>query len=266
MTRGPAGRGAARRGLVGRARRGPALTAVLAGLVVLLPAALGPAVLPAAAAATADQLLLSTDGVTWGTTIPGRLFAGVDVAVPGDTLAGTLWVRNTSSDPARVDLAAAHGLGSGADSLLGALELTVDGHPVAGGTRWHGPGVAAGATVRLDLAVTFDADAALGARSQVTHVLDAVLLVQTADGAGATPTADPPTPTPDPPTPSPSGPTSGPPSTPAPSPTASGGAAPGDGLAHTGSDAADLVWPALGAVVVGALLLLARRRRADDEP
>ena len=233
----------------------------------------------ASTAYAAGELELSTDGLTWSSTLPDRIFTAPQTLVPGDVVEGSLWVRNSSADRARVDLAVTPGLGDGSASLVGALELTIDGVPVDGGTRWHGPDLAPGAVARLDLTVTLPAGAGNETRSSTTHVIDTAFLVQTADGPGATPSPTPsatpspsvtpgPSATPSPtsaPTPSPStsptatpAPTSAATPSPAPSPTAPGPG--GEDLAHTGSDVGAAFWPALAAVAAGAILVAARRR------
>jgi LPXTG-motif cell wall-anchored protein len=221
------------------------------------------------AAQAADELELSTDGLTWTSTLPDSIFGDPRVLVPGDVVAGRLWLRNASGDRARVDLRVAPGLGDGSASLGGALELTIDGARVGGGSRWSGPALAPGGVARVELRVALPADADNGTRASTVRVIDAAVLVQTAVGSGEPSPSVPPA-------------TAGPTARPAPSPTthptagasptahpgapAPGpGAAPDGGLAHTGADASVAFWLGLSAVVAGAVLLAARRRARRDQ-
>lgn len=209
-------------------------------------------VLPAGAAQAADPLQLSLDGTSWSATLPGALFASPRAIVPGDVITSALWVRNASSDPARVDLEVADDLGVTPGTFAGDLSLTIDGTPAPGGTTWHGPDLAPGASARIPLVVTFAASADLGSRVSVAAVLDAVTLVQTGVGPEVTPPTTPPTSTP---------------TTPAGSGAATHAPASGSGgLAHTGADVLRAAGVSFGAILVGLLLLAARRRsrRAED--
>ena len=51
-------------------------------------------------ASAATELLVSDDGVTFGTTFSGRLFDDVGVMVPEDTVTASFWVMNPTVDPA----------------------------------------------------------------------------------------------------------------------------------------------------------------------
>jgi hypothetical protein len=54
------------------------------------------AVLPASGASAADEVVLSSDGVSWGPTMNGPLFGTVVGLVPEESRTATLWVRNSS--------------------------------------------------------------------------------------------------------------------------------------------------------------------------
>jgi hypothetical protein len=207
------------------------------------------AVVPASAAHAADPLELSIDGSTWSSTLPGALFGSPAAAVPGDVIVSALWVRNGSGDPARVTLDVADDLGD-AGTLAGDLALSIDGSPAPGGTRWQGPVLAPGASVRIPLVVTFDASSQLSSRLSAAAVIDAVGLVQTGVGPGVVPPG---------PGVAPTSPGSGGADPVKPS----GQSAPG-GLAHTGADVVRALGVSVGAVI-GGLLLLAVRRRARRE-
>ena len=209
-------------------------TGVLAALLIAVPA--GPA-------HAADPLELSLDGIAWSASLPTRLFASPAVIVPGDVLSSALWVRNSTSDPARVDLEVADDLGVVPGTLAGDLSLSVDGDPVSGGSRWEGPVLAPGAAVRIPLAVTFSAASPSTSRTSAAMVLESVVLLQTGVGVA-----------------------------PAPTPTSSAGAgstatgsAPRGSLARTGQDVAGALLVSLTSVGVGVLLVAARRRRRRTE-
>ena len=203
-------------------------TAVLAALL---------SAVPAGAAHAADPLELSLDGTAWSAVLPSRLFASPAVIVPGDVVSADLWVRNSSGDPARVDLVVAEDLGVSPGTLAGDLSLTIDGAPVPGGTSWHGPDLAPGGRARITLVVTFDASSQSMSQASVAAVLDAVTLVQTGLAPATAPTARP-----------------------TPAPNATGG-----GLAHTGADVARAAGASVGAVLLGLLLVVARRRSRRAE-
>jgi hypothetical protein len=235
--------------------------ASLLGAVVLAGALTA---VPAGAAQAADPLQLSLDGVTWSATLPSALFASPAAVVPGDVITAALWVRNASGDPARVDLGVADDIGVTPGTLAGDLSVSIDGTPTPGGTSWHGPDLAPGASARIPLVVTFAASSQLSSRVSVAAVLDSVTLVQTGVGTGSPPRGDVPTSTPSPSAASPA-------ASSAPVPAAAAlpvrpASAWGRGLAHTGADVAGALGVAFAAVGVGFLLLVARRRsrRAQD--
>ena len=220
-------------------------------LVLGVLAAVG-TILPAGAAHAADPLELSIDGATWSSTLPGALFGSPAAAVPGDVIASALWVRNGSADPARVTLDVADDLGVSAGTLAGDLTLAIDGTPAPGGTRWQGPVLAPGASVRIPLVVTFAASSQLSSRLSAATVLTAVGLVQTGVGPGVVaPTTGPDV--------APTSPAAGAEPVKAP-----GTGLPG-GLAHTGADVVRALGVAFAAVLGGFLLLLVVRRRARRE-
>lgn len=80
-----------------------AVLATLAGAAL----ALGGAVAPASALdAHPTQILLSSDGVTWGTSLSGSLFDGLGRLIPGESASAKLWVKNPTSEPAEVRMSA----------------------------------------------------------------------------------------------------------------------------------------------------------------
>ena len=85
--------------------------------------------LAAAPAIAADEVGLSSDGVSWGSALSEPLFDPAFRWVPGDRETASFWVRNESSDAALLDVAI---LGSSVDALMetGDLSVTV---AVAGG-------------------------------------------------------------------------------------------------------------------------------------
>lgn len=227
-------------------------------MCVALLAAFGVAA-GAAPAQAADELQLSSDGTNWSTSLGAALFGTPQVIVPGDVVSSALWVRNASGDPARVDLLVASGLGVTPGTLAGDLSLTIDGTAAAGGSRWHGPVLAPGAATRIPLVVTFDAASQVTSRLAATSVLDAAILVQTS--VGPDPAENPPTASPSAAPSSSASPTSSAGSVSAARPAASGPA----GLARTGADVARVLGVSLGAIGVGFLLLVARRRSRRSE-
>ena len=203
----------------------------------------------APAQAAAPEVLVSTDGVTFGTTLPDDLF-DLDLLVPGESLEASLWVRNpgtstglmrvmvdslvVDSDAFRtgVTLTATEG-GVSSTAALGDLDsCAVVVAPIT---------VPAGGDVRIDLAVRMSetltgldgqsGDATLAFR---VAMREAVAGPFPAGDACATSVADP--------------------------------APASDGLAFTGSR---LVVPtlivAVALLAVGFLFLLIRRRRSDEE-
>lgn len=217
------------------ARAGACLVLALAGVLgAPVVASATPTAVP-----TDGGIEVSPDGRTWSDVLAGNLLAGSAGVVPGDVASGELWVRNGGDVEARVRVSVRPGVGDGSASLAGALRVEVDGEPVAGGATWRGPVLAPGDSIRIPLAVTFDAAARTGA-VQVAQVLDTVTLVEAA--------ADPePEPDPDDDYAFTGGDDEdGPPG-------------PDGGLAHTGSGVAPLVATALASLLVG-WLLVARRR------
>ena len=226
--------------------RAPARVVGSVGVAALL--ALG----TSAPAYAADELELSLDGVSWSTVLGDEVFARAGTMVPGDVIESDLWVRNASQDRARVDVQVSDEIGAAPGTFPGDLALTIDGTVTPGGTTWRGPDLAPGATARIPLVLVFDAASLGGSRDDVSAVLEAVILTQTAAGPGSSP-----------------GPGAG--STPGtgPTPRAGSGAAPAGesappswvrGLAHTGAEPVGALALALAATGTGFLLLVARRR------
>ena len=65
---------------------------------------LGSGASPAAAAPV--DLLISTDGIHFASSLEGGLFDGLGTLVPGDSIASSLWIRNPTSAPAEVRVSA----------------------------------------------------------------------------------------------------------------------------------------------------------------
>lgn len=55
------------------------------------------ALAPAAAASAAGEVQLSSNGVTYGTTLPAPVFDSASMLVPMQSISGDFWVRNASS-------------------------------------------------------------------------------------------------------------------------------------------------------------------------
>lgn len=79
-------------GLARLARRG--VIGVLAGAAI----AIGAALAPAAPARAETALLFSFDGVSWSPSLRGSVFPTDQVLVPGDSIRGTFFVRNATSE------------------------------------------------------------------------------------------------------------------------------------------------------------------------
>ncbi len=72
--------------------------------IVLLVGAVTSSIFSVPAAAAAGSILLSDDGVTFGTNYPGVLFDGIANTVPGDVQTGVIYLRNTGRDDGYVRL------------------------------------------------------------------------------------------------------------------------------------------------------------------
>ena len=150
--------------------------------------------LTATPAVAADEIGLSIDGVSWGSTLPRPLFDPAFRWVPGDNKTAAFWVRNESDDSAVLDIAV---LGSSIDSLMETGDLTVTVAAAGGGggstTR---PGrqellssrtVQPGHTERIDVTVALDP--ASTNESQVT-ALDLRFEVRLTQGSGGSDDSD----------------------------------------------------------------------------
>ncbi len=71
------------------------VVASTASALVLGAAMSGAIVAPTAAAS--PELLLSTDGVNYATSISGGLLDGLGLLVPGDSFTASLWIKNSST-------------------------------------------------------------------------------------------------------------------------------------------------------------------------
>ncbi|WP_295786988.1 signal peptidase I [uncultured Microbacterium sp.] len=166
-------------------RRRAAPTAVVALVVVLSSAPLlSPP--PAAASDGPSRLLVSEDGVRFVADGSVRVFDASDRIVPGDTRRTTLWIRNSSTDPARAGLRldAAPASSDEADrALADAMRLVVAAASVPAGTAWVSEVIPAGDTLRVEVGLRMDAAADNTSREGFAHVTPVVLLTDaTADG------------------------------------------------------------------------------------
>ncbi|RNL64143.1 LPXTG cell wall anchor domain-containing protein [Nocardioides marmoriginsengisoli] len=86
-----------------------------------------------APAAAAGELGLSSDGVTWGPTLPGPLFDPAFTWVPGDSEQASFFVRNQSADAAVLNVTLLTGP---VEDLINSGDLTIsaqlDGGPFTG--------------------------------------------------------------------------------------------------------------------------------------
>ena len=85
-------------------RRGAAAASVFRAICVTLTGLIAWVALPGSASAAATGLELSVDGHTFVPQV-GPLFPSGDLLVPGDRRTEDFWIRNSSSDPARLTLA-----------------------------------------------------------------------------------------------------------------------------------------------------------------
>jgi len=119
--------------------------------------------LTATPAIAAEEIGLSSDGVSWGSTLSQPLFDPAFRWVPGDRETASFWVRNQSRDPALLDVSI---LGTSIDSLMetGDLSVTVAAES-GGGTSTTTTGrhellssraVRPGQTERIDVTVAID--------------------------------------------------------------------------------------------------------------
>ncbi len=114
-------------------------------------------------ASASGELGLSPDGVHWSSSLPGPLFNPVFRWVPGDSQVSSFYVRDQSTDAAVLDLTMLTGP---VQTLIATGDLKV-GASVDGGafTDVNTPGpnvlihqvpVAAGATHKINVRITFD--------------------------------------------------------------------------------------------------------------
>ncbi len=150
--------------------------------------------LTATPAVAADEIGLSTDGVSWESTLSQPLFDPAVRWVPGDRKTASFWVRNESADSALLDVAI---LGSSIDSLMETGDLSVTVAAASGGgssttmTGRHellsSRAVRPGQTDRID--VTAALDSASTNESQV-KALDLRFEVRLTQDAGASDNSD----------------------------------------------------------------------------
>ncbi|MFJ4039009.1 signal peptidase I [Microbacterium sp. NPDC090007] len=214
-----------------RSRRGRGAPVAAIALAVALSG--GPLLWPQPAAAAEDpptRLLVSDDGVRFVAGGEISVFDPADRIVPGAVQRSTLWIRNTSTDPARaaLRLETAPETADRADrALADAMRLVVATASLPPGTSWVSDVIPAGGTLRVEIGLQMDAAADNASRQGDALVTPVVLLTDaTAGGAGSA--------------------------------GASTGVLPWTGLRETPLGA---VVAAAGAIVAGGLLLRTRRSR-----
>jgi hypothetical protein len=89
------------------------VTASLAGVLALAPAASAQANTP---------VLISTDGVTYSSTLPAPLFSSPHGMIPRESLTATLYVKNPTNRPVAVALNTVD-IGAGASQIASALTV-----------------------------------------------------------------------------------------------------------------------------------------------
>ena len=108
-----------------QARLAAALSA--AGIVLLLaiggtaaPALAAPANGASAEAGTSDDnnVLVSSDGVHFATSLPAGLFGSYGLLIPGGSMRSTLWIQNPSDQPANVRVSLREPRGASADRAI----------------------------------------------------------------------------------------------------------------------------------------------------
>jgi LPXTG-motif cell wall-anchored protein len=257
-------------------RRGAASDLGIAALAMSL--AVSGVAAPASASAGATpiapvDLLLSTDGVTFATTLSGGLFDGLGLLVPRGSQQAALWVRNPTAAPAEVRVSAHDVLlpvGGYADHITLAAWNSGTGDTLTRTLRRldscgivvPSQPISAGGTMKLvvtftmaDVSGTVDqgASASLGLLVAMRDAVDGPFAASACDDPGTVVPVLPGTPT----TPTNSTTT----------PTTSSTVAGIGILAHTGVEPPAPVLIVGGLLLgVGIFLLLARRRRREEDP
>lgn len=138
------------------------MAAIATALVLAASLSLVAAPSPASAA---TELLVSSDGVTFGTTLTDGLFDDIGILVPEDSETASFWVRNPTVDPASIRVSVAdlvvsspvlatsltmetwdEGTGNTSTTQLDTLavcDIVVPGQTLAGG-----------ATIRVEITIT----------------------------------------------------------------------------------------------------------------
>lgn len=160
-----------------RLARVGAATALIVALGVFVPNA------PAAHAAEHDALQLSTDGVTWTSASALPLVDASDRLVPGQDLALTLWVRNSSADAATFTITGAWTPSDPTNVRDGALAAALAAPSV------DTQSIDAGESVRVPLAVGLAESAANDTRTASATLTVTVTLAEQADAAEENPLA-----------------------------------------------------------------------------
>ncbi len=160
------------------------IVALTTGIMASASAAAPP---PAAASdGSADaRLLLSADGVTFVPDGALPLFRSDAPLVPGGSLDAALWIRNASGDSARAAIridTAPRGDTAPDREVADDLRLAVDEAAVPPGTEWVSDPIAAGATLRVGLALRLDAAASNASRRGEARVTPVIRLTQSVDG------------------------------------------------------------------------------------
>lgn len=202
-------------------------------------------------ASAATELLVSSDGVTFTTGYPGGLFDGVGPMVPEDVVTASFWVKNPTVDPASVRVSVQDMVVSSA-SLAASMTLTTwdEGTGLTNTEQMNtlancdvvvpGQQLAGGAIIRVDMTITMlsvpgqIAQGQLGELTFLAAMRDPAagpFPASACDDEGVLITSNLPT-----------------------------------QIAHTGSDLPSDWFVAAGALLgVGILLVVARRRKRDDE-
>lgn len=171
-----------------RRRRGPATLVVLGVAAALSASVVAPG--PPAAAADAPPpgtLQLSTDGRTWTSAGDLEVFPDAGAVAPGAGIADSLWVRNASSDPARVGLvltwAPADPAVEGDRVLAAALRAQADDELVTNGEVWDAGVLSPGASREIRLTIDLEPASGNESRSAQGALATTVRLTQAVDGA-----------------------------------------------------------------------------------
>ena len=264
--------------MAGRTSRGRRVASGLGAAALATTLALGFGVGGAAAPASAApiDLLLSSDGVNFTSTLAHGPFDGLGLLIPRGSQQATLWVRNPNAAPAEVRVSAHDVLlpsGGYADDVTlsawnsgtGATKSQTLRRLDRCGIVVPSQPIAAGGTMKLivtftmaDVSGTVDqgASASLGLLVAMRDAAAGPFAASACDDPGTVVPVLPSTPT--------TAPTTAPTTT---NPTASAAVAGTGALAHTGVEPPAPVLLVGGLLLgIGIFLLLARRRRREEDP